>query len=116
MLEPSPYLRYLQVCSVTWEISLSIKFVNLILLTSSVFHGLKSLPFGSLLSIRRMITSTFHGIFRVVKFFFDPRISIIFIRHRDFRYLDAVDSYSKISLTSPRTRLVVFPRFDTVTS
>ena len=41
-------------------------------------------------------------------------INLVPISHCDFRYSDAVDSYSRISSTSPHTRLLVLPRFDTL--
>ena len=40
-----------------------------------------------------------------------PNIFLKTLSLRVFRYLDAVGCYSKISLTSPRTGLLVFPRF-----
>ena len=43
-----------------------------------------------------LITDTFHGIFRIINMII-PNIIFYNVSHCDFRYLDAVDSYTRIS-------------------
>ena len=67
--------------------------------------SITSYPSPQTQTIRGLTTSTFHGIFRKLL-----NIMLTHLSHCDFRYLDAVDSYSEISFTSPHTELLVFPR------
>ena len=89
-----PTASYLQTYSATWVTSLSIPGVPNTLLATTVFHGFQVLH---LFSIRGLITSTFHGIFRsqVNDYQISSFSSLCLC---DFRYSDAVDSYTQISL------------------
>ena len=67
------------------------------LYTSYPSNGLRPLLSSSRKSIRGLVTSTFHGIFRSHQLMIEPNIILLSRCHCVFRYLDAVDSYTRIS-------------------
>ena len=87
-----PTVSYLQVFSARRETSLSIWGVPHILLAPVKDP---SLPSSSQKAVMGLITHTFHGIFRIID---NLNITCSNHSHCVFRYLDAVDSYTQISL------------------
>ena len=59
------------------------------------------------------LPTLFTGYSEVKKF---HKYHLLFRSHCVFCYLDTVDSYSRISPTSPHTELLAFPRFNIVAS